>query len=98
MAFQESNNNRVFFESWLAGKTHSLTGQPLEIESLTAPEGSVVLMLTHAVTPRQPASPMSWCVVYAYRNLDAPISRARSISKEFEEAPPSGAEWLMPEQ
>ena len=101
MAFQESNNDRVFSETWLAGKVHPLTGQPLEIESLTAPEGSVVLMLTHAahaVTPRQPSSPMRWCVVYAYRNPGAPVSRARWISKEFEASPPAGAEWLMPEQ
>jgi hypothetical protein len=86
---------------WLSGKVHPLTGEPLQIESLTAPEGSVILMHTHAahaVTPRQPDSPMRWCVVYAYRNPGAPISRARWITKEFEQNPPSGAEWLMPEQ
>lgn len=86
---------------WLAGKTHPMTGEPLEIEPITAPEGSVVLMHTHAahaVAPRQPGSPMRWCVVYAYRNPGAPLSPARWISKEFEQNPPPGAEWLMPEQ
>jgi hypothetical protein len=86
---------------WLQDKRHPLTGEPLTIEALTAPEGSVVLMHTHAahaVSPRQAGSPMRWCVVYAYRNPGARISVARWISKEFEQSPPSGAEWLMPEQ
>lgn len=86
---------------WLAGKIHPTSGEPLEIESLSAPEGSVVIMHTHAahaVTPRQPGSPMRWCVVYAYRNPGAPVSVARWISKEFEQNPPAGAELLMPEQ
>lgn len=100
-AFREANNDEAFRAGWLQGKLHPLTGDPLKIESLTAPEGSVVLMHTHAahaVTPRQAASPMRWCVVYAYRNPGAPISKARWISKEFEQSPPPGAEWLMPEQ
>ena len=86
---------------WLAGKLHPQTGKPLEIVGLDAPEGSVVLMHTHAahaVTPRQPESPMRWCVVYAYRNPGAPISAARWITPEFEQNPPPGAAWLMPEQ
>jgi hypothetical protein len=86
---------------WLAGKTHPETGEPLQIEYLTAPEGSVILMHTHAahaVAPRQPDSPMRWCVVYAYRNPGATPSKARWITHEFEKNPPQGAEWLMPEQ
>ena len=50
------------------------------------------------VTPRQPESPMRWCVVYAYRNPGAPLSPARWITPEFEKNPPPGATWLMPEQ
>jgi Phytanoyl-CoA dioxygenase (PhyH) len=86
---------------WLAGKLHPRTGEPLEIVGLDAPEGSVVLMHTHAahaVTPRQPESPLRWCVVYAYRNPGAPVSAARWITPEFEKNPPPGAAWLMPEQ
>ena len=31
-------------EHWLAGKTHPMTGEPLEIEQLSCPPGSVVIM------------------------------------------------------
>jgi len=97
----EVDSDGAFRARWLQGKAHPLTGEPLTIENLTAPEGSVILMHTHAahaVSPRRPDSPMRWCVVYAYRNPGAPVSRARWISKEFEQSPPPGAEWLMPEQ
>ncbi|MBV9868995.1 MAG: phytanoyl-CoA dioxygenase family protein [Abitibacteriaceae bacterium] len=83
--------------SWLAGKQHPHTGQPLEIECLDAPPGTVALMWTHAahaVTPRQPQSETRWAVVYAYRNPGA-TSRARWITEEFERQPPPGAEGLM---
>lgn len=85
-------------EGWLAGKRHPLTGEPLAIEYLSAPPGSVVLMWTHAahaVSPRRPESPTRWAVVYAYRNPGLP-SRARWITPEFETSPPPGAEGLMP--
>ena len=42
--------------SWLNGKTHPVTGKPLEIVDLEVPEGSVIVMWTdalHTVTPRQ---------------------------------------------
>jgi hypothetical protein len=96
-----ANDDAALSAGWLAGKSHPLTGVPLTIEGLSAPEGSVILMHTHAahaVTPRRPGSPMRWCVVYAYRNPGAPVSVGRWISKEFEGSPPPGAEWLMPEQ
>jgi hypothetical protein len=85
---------------WLAGKTHPLTGQPLKIEPLSAPENSVVLMHTHAahaVTPRQKDSPMRWCVVYAYHNPGVPPTSERWITPDFRNTPPPGAEHLMPE-
>jgi hypothetical protein len=81
----------------MAGKRHPLTGEPLEIEYLAVPPGTVVLMWTHAahaVRPRLPDSPTRWTVVYAYRNPGLP-SHARWISDEFENAPPPGAEGLM---
>jgi hypothetical protein len=84
-------------EGWLAGKRHLLTGEPLSIEYLAAPSGSVVLMWTHAahaVSPRQPESATRWTVVYAYRNPGLP-SRARWITPAFEASPPPGAEGLM---
>ena len=82
---------------WLAGKCHPLTGAPLEVEYLSAPAGTVILMWTHAahaVSARQPGSTTRWTVVYAYRNPGAP-SRARWISEEFERHPPRGAVGLM---
>jgi hypothetical protein len=82
---------------WLAGKRHPTTGAPLEIEYLSVPPGTVIVMWTHAahaVSPRQPGSSTRWTVVYAYRNPGAE-SRARWISPEFESHPPPGAEGLM---
>ena len=84
-------------EGWLAGKTHPKTGEPLSIQQLAAPPGTVALMWTHAahaVSPRRPGSPTRWTVVYAYRNPGKP-SGARWISEAFENNPPPGAEGLM---
>ncbi len=81
---------------WLAGKTHLRTGAPLQIEYLSAPARSVILMWTHAahaVSPRR-SQQTRWTVVYAYRNPGAP-SRARWITPAFEQHPPPGAEGLM---
>jgi hypothetical protein len=83
--------------SWLNGKTHPQTGEPLEIVDLEVPEGSVIVMWTdalHAVTPRQEQSDTRWTMVTAYRNPGAP-SRARWISPQFETNPPAGAESIM---
>lgn len=83
--------------SWLNGKAHPVTGEPLEIVDLEVPEGSVIVMWTdalHAVTPRQSQSDTRWTMVTAYRNPGAP-SRARWISPEFEINPPAGAESIM---
>jgi hypothetical protein len=82
---------------WLVGKVHPITGEPLRMERLEAPPGSVVLMWTHAlhgVTPRRPDSPTRWTVVYAYRNPGRP-SRARWITEAFERDPPAGIEGLI---
>lgn len=84
-------------EGWLAGKTHPETGEPLEIEALSAPPGTVALMWTHAahaVSERKSDSSTRWCVVYAYRNPGEP-SGARWITPEFEKKSILGAEGLM---
>jgi hypothetical protein len=81
---------------WLAGKTHPLTGAPLQIEQLAAPPATVALMWTHAahaVNPRQSTS-TRWCVVYAYRNPGRP-SEARWITDAFATKPIPGAEELL---
>ena len=84
-------------EGWMSGKTHPETGDPLEIEALSVPPGTVVLMWTHAahaVTPRKPESDTRWTVVYAYRNPGKDAG-ARWITPEFESKHIPGAEGLM---
>ena len=84
-------------EGWLVGRKHPETGEPLDIEALSAPPGTVALMWTHAahaVSPRKEDSGTRWCVVYAYRNPGRP-SGARWINPEFERKPIPGAEGLM---
>ncbi len=84
-------------EGWLAGRKHPETGEPLEIEALSAPSGTVALMWTHAahaVSPRKEDSDTRWCVVYAYRNPGRP-SRARWLTPEFERKPIPRSEGLM---
>lgn len=83
--------------NWMRDKKHHITKEPLRIEDLEVPAGSVILMWTHAahaVSPRRAGSDTRWTVVYAYRNPGAP-SHARWIREEFEKNPPPGAEQLM---
>lgn len=82
---------------WLAGKVHPETGEGLAVEELSVPEGTVILMWTHAahgVNGRKEGSGTRWCVVYAYRN-PGEGSRARWISEGFEKKRIEGAEGLM---
>lgn len=84
-------------QGWMAGKVDPGSGQPLAIEELAVPPGTVVLMWTHAahgVNPRREDSDTRWCVVYAYRNPGRE-SRARWISAKFEKKQIQGAEGLM---
>ena len=87
-------DNKIHAESdadleanWLRSKQHPTTGQPLVIEHLSVPTGTVILMWTHAahgVTARQADSDTRWTVVYAYRNPGKP-SGARWISQAYED-------------
>jgi hypothetical protein len=81
---------------WTAGKTHPLTGEPLQIEQLVAAPATIALMWTHAahaVNPRHSTN-TRWCIVYAYRNPGRP-SEARWITEAYEKKPIPGAEGLM---
>ncbi|MEM7016571.1 MAG: phytanoyl-CoA dioxygenase family protein [Pseudomonadota bacterium] len=83
--------------SWLKDKNHPTTGEPLAIEHLTAPPGTVIVMWTHAlhgVNAKQADSPRRYCVVYAYRNPGEP-SVARWISDAYEKKSIPGTEGLM---
>ena len=92
-----ASSDEALRTGWMAGKRHPLTGKPFEIDYLSAPPGTVILMWTHAahaVRPRKPESDTRWTVVYAYRNPGLP-SRARWITEEFERNPSAGCEGLM---
>lgn len=85
-------------DGWMRDKVHPVTGEPLVVETLAVPPGSVVLMWTHAahaVTPRLEGSETRWCVVFAYRN-PGERSEARWISEAFERKAIPGADGLMP--
>jgi hypothetical protein len=93
----EAQTDAELAETWLRGKLHPLTGEPLRMQTLSAPPGSVILMWTHAlhgVVPRKPESGTRWTVVYAYRNPGSP-SRARRITEAFERQGVEGAEGLL---
>ncbi|MBT5873084.1 MAG: hypothetical protein HOH43_06660 [Candidatus Latescibacteria bacterium] len=93
-----ADSDEELSKGWMQGKPHPKTGKPLEIVPLEVPEGTVILMWTHAahgVTPRQEESDTRWCVVYAYRNPGEP-SGARWITESFETSQLHGTEGLMP--
>ncbi len=55
---------------WLKGKTHPITGRPLEILHLWLPPGSMVSFvhhMPHYVGPRRPGSGVRWALLMAYR-------------------------------
>ncbi len=82
----EAADDEALRSGWMNGRSHPETGEPLQIEELEAPPGSVALMWTHAahgVNARLPGSDTRWTVVYAYRNPGAE-SRARWLTPEFE--------------
>ncbi len=93
----KADSDNALKTGWMAGKTHPMTGEPLEIQELSVPKGTVVLMWTHAahaVSPRRANSDTRWTVVYAYRNPGRP-SLARWLTPEFERKRIPGAEGLM---
>lgn len=93
----DAQSDEELLATWLAGKSHPVTGEPLRIVDLTAPPATIALMWTHAahaVAPRQETSSTRWCVVYAYRNPGR-SSRARWITEAFEKKPIPSAEGLI---
>ena len=89
----KANTDEALKTGWMAGKTHPMTGEPLEIQDLSAPAGSVVLMWTHAahaVSPRRASSDMRWTVVYATEIRADPLWRVglhRNFNKSRFTAP-----------
>ena len=94
--FQADSDEELKAE-WLTDKVHPTTREPLSIQQLTVPAGTVIVLWTHAahgVNPRPEGSDTRWTVVYAYRNPGKP-SRARWITPGFEQKSIQGAEGLM---
>ena len=85
---------------WLAGKTHPMVAsstaaggqEPLRIEELECPPGSVIVLHTHAVhgvSARKPDSSTRYAVTTAYRNPGAP-SHGRWINDAWALKPVPG--------
>ena len=89
--------DRELHDRWLAGRRHPMTGEVLQVQELSVPPRTVIVMWTyalHAVTARRPGSGVRQCVVYAYRNPGQP-SAARWISADYEKRRVRGAEGLL---
>ena len=64
---------------WLKGKTHAVTGKPLEIVHLSIRPGSIVSFvhhMAHHVGHRKPRTPTRWGLLMAYRTPDPEASPA----------------------
>ena len=93
----EAEADEELLAGWMAGRTHPLTGDPLRIEELSAPPGSVALLWTHAahgVSPRRTESGFRWAIVFGYRNPGQPCV-SRWIRPEFEQKDIPGADGLL---
>ncbi len=65
---------------WLKGKTHAITGKPLEILHLSLPPGSMISFvhhMPHHVRHRPPGAPTRWGLLMAYRTPDPAASPAK---------------------
>ena len=58
---------------WLAGRQHPITSEPLKIEHLSLPPGSIVCCLSHAahgVAPKAVERETRWSSIYCYKKAD----------------------------
>ena len=65
---------------WMTGKIHAFTGEPLRIERLSLPPGSMVSFvhhMPHHVGHRDPDAPTRWGLLMAYRTPDSKASPAK---------------------
>ena len=68
-----ADDDAWFEASWLKGKTHPITGEPLHIVRLELPPGSMAVCLCHmphAVEPRPAGSGTRYCTLFSYREPD----------------------------
>ena len=60
-------------DGWLKGKANPVTSEPLQIEYLSLPPGSIVCCLSHvahAVAPKASHRKTRWCSLYCYKKPD----------------------------
>ena len=80
---ERTDDDAAMQAMWLPGKTHPITGKPLEIRHLSLPPGSMVSFvhhMPHHVGPRQLSAPTRWGVLMAYRTPDPMASQAKWTS------------------
>ena len=89
-------------ESWIAGKVHAYTGEPLRIKRLDIPPGSMVSFvhhMPHHVGHRKEASGLRLGLLMAFRtpdptaDPDTVITDWRSHEKQLSELGPTSAKW-----
>ena len=64
---------------WVDGRSHPVTGEPLQIEHLTCPPGTVIVMWTHAahaVEPKPMGTDTRYTLITGYRQ-----PQCREVSK-----------------
>jgi len=66
-------NDEEMEAQWLANRFHPVTSEPMQIERLSLPPGSVVCCLSHAahaVAPKEAGKKTRWCSLYCYKKAD----------------------------
>ena len=77
---ERTDDDAAMQAGWLKGKTHPITGKPLEVVHLSLPPGSMVSFvhhMPHYVGPRRPGKPTRWGLLMAYRTPDPKASPAK---------------------
>ena len=70
-------------ENWLCGRRHPVTGEPLQIEHLALPSGSIVCCLSHAahgVAPKGTHRRSRLCALLCYKKADDASGHAQPAS------------------
>ena len=65
-----ADTDEAMQRGWLAGRAHPVTAEPLQIEHLSLPPGSIVCCLSHAahaVAPKALDKKSRWCSLYCYK-------------------------------
>ena len=80
-----ATDDALFEAEWLAGKTHPITGEPLQVVELELAPGSIVSCLSHcphAVSPKSKDRPTRYCTLLCYGKPDPAGVLPRSSERE----------------